>query len=247
VDLSCLRMDITVRRSRRFKHEINPRPADRARREGVCVTLCVCACVCVWLCVRACSRVCVHVYVLVLVCVAAAKLVCCEPCQSASASWAGARQGGGLGLGLGAPPHRVASWLSHPQTLGGQWQPAARQGAQQEQPAQGKPRQQVEQQVGVWVVWPTRSTAHRAPRPPHFCDGARAGLRSYVMCARSTGHAAHVAHVAHARFIAPHTREGRAPHRESRPLSHCRPRASLILKTRNVIHTHGTCGPETKR
>ena len=123
----------------------------------VCDVVCVCVCVCVWLCVRACSRVCVHVYVLVLVCVAAAKLVCCEPCQSASASWAGARQGGGLGLGLGAPPHRVASWLSHPQTLGGQWQPAARQGAQQEQPAQGRPRQQVEQQVGVWVVRPGQS------------------------------------------------------------------------------------------
>jgi hypothetical protein len=29
VNLSCLRMDITVRRSRRFKHEINPWPADR--------------------------------------------------------------------------------------------------------------------------------------------------------------------------------------------------------------------------
>jgi hypothetical protein len=32
VDLSCLRMDIPVRRSRRFKHEISPRPVDRARR-----------------------------------------------------------------------------------------------------------------------------------------------------------------------------------------------------------------------
>ena len=113
MDLSCLRMDITVRRSRRFKHEINPRPADRARREGVCVTLCVCACVCVCGCVCVRALVCVCMCTCLCLCVLRRLSSCVVSLARALPPFGrGCTREEGLGLGW-ARPHTGSHHGSH--------------------------------------------------------------------------------------------------------------------------------------
>ena len=65
MDLSCLRMGFTCRRSRRFKHDLRSMAGIPGAQGRVCVCVCVCARVSMCVCVRVSARVCVCVRVCV--------------------------------------------------------------------------------------------------------------------------------------------------------------------------------------